>query len=113
MPRRPTRTLADLSPARHHLIALIRDLGFGQLRDLRIVAGDPIVDPAPRRFRVRQLSVTDRASPIPPIIDHLPLSLQMLFDECDARGTGVIEVIKVHNGLPVFLQVAWERPPAA
>ena len=105
----PTST--GLSPARRRLIAIMRDLRFGQIRDLHIVAGDPVFYPAPRLVRAVQLGAADhpRGGHAQRITPHIV----ELLNEFDALGSGLIEVIKVQDGLPIHVQVAVEDLPAA
>ena len=106
-------TTHDLSPARQRLIALMRELRYGQIRDLRIAAGEPVFAPAPRVVRAVQVGggrvVPPRGGPGHRLKPHI---LDLL-DEFDALGTGVIETIKVQDGLPVHVQVAIVDPTAA
>jgi hypothetical protein len=101
-------TIDDLSPARQRLVAIMRDLRYGQIRDLRVVDGEPVFEPAPRLIRAVQLcggsSLLHRASPGHRIKSHI---LELL-DEFDALGTGLVDTIKVQDGLPVHVQVAIE-----
>lgn len=95
----------DLSPARQHLIAIMRELRYGQIHDLTIEAGEPVLDPLPRLVRAVQICgqgrVLRRGGPCSRLKPHL----LELFDEFDALGTGVIDIIKIQDGLPVHLQV--------
>lgn len=99
-------TFDDLSPARQRLALLLRDLRFGQVRDLTVVAGEPVFDPPPHLVRHRQLGAVDRV--LPPLGPQTRLKphLEALCAELDDLGSGIIETIKVQDGLPVHLQVA-------
>jgi hypothetical protein len=106
-------TIDDLSPARQRLVALMRDLGYGQIRDLRIEHGEPIFDPPPCVVRAVQVGAGRVRLPRGGPGYRLKPHILDLFDEFDALGTGVIEAIKVQDGLPVHLQVAINDPTAA
>lgn len=104
-------TIEDLSPARQRLVAIMRDLRYGQIRDLRVVDGEPVFEPAPRLIRAVQLcggnSLLHRGGPGHRIKPHI----LELMDEFDALGTGLVDTIKVQDGLPVHIQVALEPQP--
>jgi hypothetical protein len=106
-------TIDDLSPARQRLTALMRDLGYGQIRDLRLEHGEPIFDPATCVVRAVQVGSGRVLPPRGGPGHRLKPHILDLFDEFDALGTGVIETIKIQDGLPVHMQVAIRDPTAA
>ncbi|MCE9530362.1 MAG: hypothetical protein K8T89_04405 [Planctomycetes bacterium] len=95
-----TIRLSSLSPARFHLVHVLRLLRFGHLENLIIANRDPIWLPTPRI--VREVKLGSRAEPIPAEHDDFDLKLQWteLFTHFDAIGDGVIERLEVQNGLP-------------
>jgi hypothetical protein len=101
----------DLSPARRRLADLIHHLRYGQIRCVRVVAGDPVLDPPPVIVRSLSLGAPSRIRHPPGHDTRLKPHLVALFAECDRLGTGQIEVIKVQDGLPAHAQVAVEVPP--
>jgi hypothetical protein len=80
-------------------------LHFGQIVGLRIVAGQPVLDPLPRFVRDRKLGSEPMPRLSSPREDFL-LKEQVveLFAYFDQIGDGVIDLIEVKHGLPFRLQ---------
>ena len=81
-------------------------MGYGTIRGLSFRDGDPLLDPPFSVVRVvrlpdssppRQLTITSQC---PANREHFAFQ-----QELAAIGTGVIDVIKVHDGLPVGLEI--------
>ncbi|HEY7424644.1 MAG TPA: hypothetical protein VH682_10480 [Gemmataceae bacterium] len=102
---------ASLPPAGQRFVELMQRLHFGQILDLRIRAGQPVLNPLPRRVRDRKLGSDPAPRLASPREDFL-LKEQVLdlFAYFDQIGDGVIDLIEVKHGLPFRLQHT--EPPA-
>lgn len=81
-------------------------MGYGTVRGLHFRDGDPLLDPPfdvvrtvrlPDSSPPRQLVITSHC---PPNREHFAFQRELA-----AIGTGVIDVVKVHDGLPVGLEI--------
>lgn len=103
-------TAGSLSPNLRRLLDRMWRLGYGTIRGLHVRAGDPLFDPPPLVVRSLRLSgcgatCRERASG-----DYSLKGEQIAFQrELATIGTGVIDVVKVHDGLPVGLEIR-EQP---
>jgi hypothetical protein len=80
-------------------------LGYGTVRGLHVRAGDPLFDPPPQVICTVRLSEVGPPRPKSATADYPLKRAQLAFQrELAAIGTGVIDVIKVHDGLPVGLE---------
>ncbi len=106
-PRRdgPAESSASLSPGLRRLLERIWLMGYGVVRGLHVRAGEPLFDPPPEF--VRAIRLTDAPQPRRSTSGEFSLSAEQiaLKRELDALGDGIIDVIKVHEGLPVNLEV--------
>lgn len=96
----------SLSPNQRRLLERMRTLGFGTIRGLNVRNGEPLFDPLPVVVRVLRTAemppVTNRLSPG----SYSPCREQLACLRHLAEiGDGVVDVIKVHDGLPVQLEV--------
>jgi len=94
------------SPNLRRLLDRMWRLGFGTIRGLHVRAGDPLFDPPPlvvRTVRLAEAATRRRESAS---ADCLLKREQTAFQEQLASiGSGVIDVIKIHDGLPVGLEI--------
>jgi len=97
---------SDLSPARQHFLEVCRDLGFGFIRNLRIVGHDPVLPP-PSDI-VRDIVFGKRNGPLVIGSDDFVLKAEVVEFLCylDQLDDCVIEVLFVKHGLPFQMQVA-------
>lgn len=99
-------SISDLSPAYRGLLESIRQVNFGRIEGLVVRGGEPVLDPPPRVVRAVRLAENARWRPEPA---GAPCRLKReqiaLVQELAAIGTGVIRTIKVHDGLPVALEI--------
>ena len=98
-------TAGSLSPNLRRLLDRMRRLGYGTIRGLHVRAGDPLFDPPP--LVVRMVRLTEAGPPCRelPSVEYALKREQIAFQrELVAIGTGVIDVVKVHDGLPVGLE---------
>jgi hypothetical protein len=100
-----------LPPAGQRLVELMQRLHFGQILDLHIRAGQPVLNPLPRLVRDRKLGSEPTPRPASAREDFL-LKEQVveLFAYFEHIGDGVIDLIEVKHGLPFRLQHT--EPPA-
>ncbi|MFB3882434.1 MAG: hypothetical protein ACE149_14300 [Armatimonadota bacterium] len=97
----------ELTPARQQLLQTCRELGFGFIRNLRVVAGEPVL-PSPSSI-VRDIVFGKQNGPreAEPCDDFaLKAQVVELFSYLDQLGDGVIELLVVKHGLPFQMQVA-------
>lgn len=94
------------SPNLRRLLERMRRLGFGIIRGLHVRAGDPLFDPPPTVVRSIRLAELDsdhsRSLPEEFVLNREQLAFQRQLALIDS---GVIDVIKVHDGLPVNLEI--------
>lgn len=91
----------QLSPARQRLVDLMRELNFGTILNLRIVDGEPVLDPMPRVIRRRKN--TNRCEPPRIAADDFALKSELVafFRDFDLIRDGTILLIEVAHGLPI------------
>lgn len=81
-------------------------MGYGTFRGLHFRDGDPLLDPP---FQVvRTVRLPESGPPRQVIVtSECPLKQEHFAfkQELAAIGTGVIDVVKVHDGLPVGLEI--------
>lgn len=95
-----------LSPNMRRLLERMRKLGFGTIRGLHVRAGEPLFDPRP--VVVRTVLVREAGAASPRVMpDVFTLSReQVAFVHCLASmDEGVIDMIKIHDGLPVSMEI--------
>jgi hypothetical protein len=98
---------SDLSPARQHLLEICGDLGYGHIRNLRIVAGEPTL-PAPSDI-VRDIVFGKQNGPREAAgADDFALKAQAVefLTYLDQLGDCTIEQLVIKHGLPFQMQVA-------
>lgn len=95
----------SLSPNQRRLLEGVRRLGFGTIRRLHIRNGDPIFDPAPEVVGVHRTVNPSEPSKSTPESFILSAEQQTLLRHLTRLGNGVVELIKVHDGLPVQLEI--------
>lgn len=79
----------------------MQQLGYGRIKRLIVSGGEPIMDPPPKVLRHKRLTGTRRTRPDAQRGDFiLKRQLVELFDEFDRLGNGVVDTIKVQDGLP-------------
>jgi len=108
-PRRPDPTLAGLTPVRRRLVALVQSLYFGTLHGLSFRNGELLFDPPPKAVCRVKLNARDIARPQAGSRDFaLKHEWVEFFEELDARRDGVVLVIEIAHGLPLFFEI--EQP---
>jgi len=96
----------DLPPERSRLVELMQRINFGRIEDLAIIAGQPVLDPLPRRYREIKLKAENGARPESGITDFaLKAEVLELFRVLDEVQDGVIETLEIRHGLPFRMTV--------
>ncbi|MBE3123872.1 MAG: hypothetical protein IMZ65_03635 [Planctomycetes bacterium] len=97
---RPLRK-SHLSPGRRWLVDTMQQLGYGRIKHLTVVAGEPLVCPPPRLYRAYRLTGENDERAEADLEDFL-LKEQVLrlFEVLDRLGTGVVQALDVRDGLP-------------
>jgi hypothetical protein len=76
-------------------------IGYGRLKHLVIVRGDPLINPRPRLYRDRRFTGPDAGRPESHSVDFiLKESVVRLFETFDRIGSGTVACIEVRDGLP-------------
>lgn len=100
----PSRCLlrkSDLSPSRQWLVEAMQRIGYGRLKHLVIVGGEPLVNPRPRLYRDRRLTGPNAGRRESHLADFiLKESVVRLFEEFDRIGNGTVARLEVRDGLP-------------
>jgi hypothetical protein len=84
------------------LLTVLQHINFGRIELLVIRGGEPVLDPMPRR--VREIKIGGENGPrreLGAADFHLKHHVVELFAFFDASQDGVIDVLKIQNGLPV------------
>ena len=87
-------------------------IGFGRIKHLVVVNGQPLTHPPPRMYRDHRLTGSNgrrREKQIPDFI--LKDQVVHLFEEFDRIGNGVISSLEVRDGLPYGMTL--EEPARA
>lgn len=102
----PPTPFARLSPGRQRLVALMHELGYGRIGNLRVRDGEPVFDPSPTIKRVYQFGkeTTARAA-AGGISLALKRKVQELLEVMDKERSLDIEELKIEDGLPVAMIV--------
>jgi len=96
----------DCTPARQHFLEVCRDLGFGFIRNLRVVGHEPVLPPL--SDIVRDIVFGKRNGPHEIGSDDFVLKAEVVefLSYLDQLDDCVIEVLFVKHGLPFQMQVA-------
>lgn len=98
-----------LNDARQRLVLLLQRLYFGNVRELKIRAGDPVFDPPPKVIRRVKLGGHNTSRPQAAAADFaLKQEWVEFFNHLDACENGTVLVIEVAHGLPLFFEI--EQP---
>jgi hypothetical protein len=108
---RPFRK-SNLSPARQWLVEAMQRIGYGRLKHLVIVGGDPLVNPRPRLYRDQRLTGPNAGRRESHLADFiLKESVVRLFEEFDRIGNGTVARLEVRDGLPYGMTLEESGPP--
>ncbi len=79
----------------------MQKIGFGRIKYLVIVDGEPLLDPPPRTYQDRRLTGPNQRRREVGLDDFvLKEQVLILFDELHRIGNGVIARLEVRDGLP-------------
>ncbi len=98
----------SLSPNERRLLERMQRLGFGTIRGLHVRAGEPQFDPpfkVSRTWLARGRNAPRLESDLADFI--LKDEQASFFRELHAIGDGIIDILKVHDGLPIASEM-WE-----
>jgi hypothetical protein len=96
-----------LSPGRRDLIDLMFEIYYGQIENLVVCGGEPMLTPAPRIVRDVRLGRREVKRTVRNRRDFtLKAQLVDLFNHLDAIRDGVIDRIEIQAGLPFRIRVA-------
>ena len=102
------KSKSSLSQSKRRLIELMQELNFGRIECLRILAGQPVFDPAPRV--IRKVKFGGENGPRPEIISRdfwLKQQAIELFETIASVGDGEVLTIDVKHGLPFSLEIEY------
>ena len=101
------RTKRQLSRPRQQLLALFQLLNFGRIEGLRVVAGEPVLEPRPRIVSEVKFAAENGPRPETGARDFLLKSqLLELFANFDELQNATIDVLEVKHGLPFRMLVS-------
>jgi hypothetical protein len=102
---------SDLSPARQRLVELMQQINFGQIEQLKVRGGDPVLQPSPLVTREVKLGSDDNAPRTKTGDFYLKPEVVDLFEQLDALGDGTVGRLEVRHGLPFKLVLPAEVKP--
>jgi len=101
-----TETLASLPPAREHLVRLMQEINFGEIKGLIFQEGEPIFNPPPRILRNIKFGGENKPRPETTKQDFiLKAKICDLFAHLEILGSGTINSLKIKEGLPVVMTI--------
>lgn len=105
-PARRCDTKCSLSPNQQRLLERMQRLGFGTIRGLHVRNGEPRFDPPFEITRTARLPGNNAARPELALTDFvLKQEQSSFFAELIAINNGIVEQLKVQDGLPVWMEV--------
>ncbi len=97
------KTFGALSPAQKLITKRMREMGFGKIRNLSVVNGEPDLAGATVTTR-RKLTSMEVATVINGDFD-LRTEHFNLFSTCDEIQNGIISCLEIQHGLPCHLEI--------
>jgi len=100
------RTKSSLTSPQRRLVELLQTINFGQINNLRVRAGDPVLDPSPRIVRKLRLG-WDNAPRRESACEDFFLKQAVLdmIATIAGIGDGQVARIEVAHGLPLFVEI--------
>lgn len=96
----------ELSSVRRQLVELLQEIHYGEIHGLKIVEGEPVLDPFPEVVRDVALTKDDGPHPARRISDFaLKAEVVNLFELFDREQNITIDRLIVQAGLPLRLRV--------
>lgn len=97
---------SSLSQSKQQFLLLAQSLHFGQVRDLRIRAGDLVTSPPPRIIRRVKIGAQKSArTPLDAANSIIKQEWIEFFDELETIRDGVFPVIEIAHGLPFLYEI--------
>jgi len=99
---------SQLSQAQQRLVDLMARVRFGRIESLRIVSGQPLLDPPPRVTRTLKVGArSDSPVPSSTTVDDFVLKAAVveLIAHLARLGDGVVGRIEIAHGIPLLLEV--------
>ncbi len=99
-------SLASLPPSNERLLKLMQEINFGRIEQLKVRAGQPVLEPLPRIVREHKFG-SDNGPRDERRLEDFFLKEQVveLFDELERLRDGVVDVLTVKHGIPFNMQV--------
>jgi len=99
-------TKRSLSPNQRRLLERMQRLGFGTICGLHVRLGEPQFEPPFQVKRTVRLSGDNVPRPELALADFvLKKEQEGFFEELQTIGNAVIDVLKVHDGLPITFEM--------
>jgi hypothetical protein len=96
----------DLTDAQRRLVEMMSECQFGRVENMRVVAGQPVLDRGVNVVRVRRLGGDSGGTRVPNSDKfELKQPVYNLFNELAQLGTGVIVRLEFRRGLPCLLEI--------
>jgi hypothetical protein len=104
--------LVRVSEPLRHLLTLLQEVNFGEIRNLRVQAGQPVFDPPPEVIRFVKLGADNGPRPEMQSAGFtLKQRVLELISELERLGTGRVLRIGVKHGLPTDLVIEHGTAP--
>ncbi len=102
----PVPTKSALTPARRRLVELCQELNFGRIEHLRVLSGEPVLDPPPVTVREHKFCSENGPRPEAARPDCvLKSQVRDLMALLDQIGNGTIAVLSIKHGLPFHAEL--------
>lgn len=99
--------LKSLTPPRQRLIRMMQQLNFGQIRNLQLLRGEPVLGPPLTTVEDVKLDGQKGPRPEHTLSDFILKDQHLeLFKEFDRIGTGYLDELTVRHGLPCRLLIS-------
>lgn len=96
----------QLSPARQALLEVLQEIHYGEILNLQVVDGEPILDPSPEIFKDRVLGKDNGPHPARGRADFsLKNEVLGLFEMFDREQNIAVYRVVVQAGLPLRVRV--------
>jgi hypothetical protein len=104
------RSKSSLSQPKKWLVELMQSISFGQVTNLRVDRGEPLIDPPPQVIRKIKLGGENGPRPEAHCEDFLlKQQVSELFDVLGSVTNGDVVTIEVKHGLPFSVEIVHGR----
>ncbi|MBZ0266262.1 hypothetical protein K8I28_16515 [bacterium] len=97
-------TFREQSPSVKHLLNRMLKLGWGEIENLLVKDGEPVIGSQTHIYKSIALDKQGTATPYRPSDELKPHVIQLLNEFRKIRN-GTIPTIRIQDGLPIFLRV--------